>query len=247
MPRELYGWLKDVVEHALRRPVIKMYRDRPRYSIIESIQRKQSLGLNPIIAEYKRRSPSGLYVVRDLYDYLSLMEKYATGISILTEDKYFGGSYEILREASRILRLPILMKDFIVCEHQIETAYNIGADTILLILSILTEEEAEKLYRYAKSFGLEVIVEVNTVDEAVLAMEMGVEIIGINSRNLKTLEIDMDRTCEIMKNISSNTIKIAESGIKSRSDIEKLKICGANAFLIGTSLMKNPKNILEYI
>jgi len=139
------------------------------------------------------------------------------------------------------------MKDFIVSENQIETAYNIGADAILLILSILTEEETEKLYKYAKSFGLEVIVEVNTVNEAIIAMEMGIEIIGVNSRNLKTLEIDMNRVCEVMKNLSSNTIKIAESGIKSRSDIEKLKRCGANAFLIGTSLMKNPKNIFDYI
>lgn len=247
MPKELSGWLEEAVENALRKPTLKLYRDRRVYSLINSIKLRKNLGFNPIIAEYKRRSPSGLYADLDLGLYIGIVKNFVAGLSIITEDKFFGGSYQILREASVFVDRPILMKDIIVSENQIETAYNIGADAVLLILSILTEKEFDKLYSLAKSYGLEILVEVHTLNEAKQAVEYGVEMIGVNSRDLKTLKIDLNEACNVLKELSQNVIRVAESGIWGRVDIERLKNCGADAFLIGTALMKNPKSIMEYV
>ena len=247
MPREIGGWLGEVIRHSMRKPVIRMHRDRPIYSLSRSIGERLNRGFRAIIAEYKRRSPSGLYIDRDPVEYVKFLEGYVAGFSVLTEERYFGGSPYILNTIARSTNVPILMKDFIVSEQQIETAYNIGADAVLLIASILTEREVERLMDAAKDFGLEVLLEIHSHDEIPIAINSGARIIGVNSRDLRTLRIDIDHAISVLRRIPDGFVKVAESGIRSRDDIVKLEGAGARAFLIGTTLMRNPRNIMELL
>ncbi|MEM3856661.1 MAG: indole-3-glycerol-phosphate synthase TrpC, partial [Saccharolobus sp.] len=143
MPRFLKGWLKDVVEISMRRSPVNISRQRPLFSLYDRIKYFNKNNLKSIIAEYKPKSPSGLNVERDPIEYAKFMERFAVGLSILTEEKYFGGSYDILRKVASSVSIPILMKDFIVKESQIDDAFSLGADTVLLIVKILTERELE--------------------------------------------------------------------------------------------------------
>jgi len=247
MPRFLEGWLADVVNLSLARERVRKIRERPIYSLsrfIRAVEDKR----NAIIAEFKRRSPSGLNEDRDIIEYAKFMEENgAVGISVLTEEKYFGGSYADLEKVANTVKIPVLMKDFIVTEKQIDNAYNLGADAVLLIIKILTEKELVDLYNYAKSLGLEVIVEITDEKDLRIALRHDFKIIGVNSRNLSSLEVDLQRTKNLLKSIPKDVIKIAESGIKTREDIMQLKEAGADAFLIGTTLMKDPNKIKELI
>lgn len=246
MPRFLSGWLSDVVKLSLNRPRVDKIRERPIYLLSRHI--KACKDKNAIIAEFKRRSPSGLNEDRDIIEYVKFMEKNgAIGISVLTEEKYFGGSYEDLEKVTKTVKIPVLMKDFIVSEKQIDTAFNLGADVILLIVKILTERELVNLYEYAKSYGLEAIVEITDEDDLRIALRHEFEIIGVNARNLSTLEVNLQSVKKLLEKIPEDRIKIAESGIKSREDILELKQAGANAFLIGTTLMRDPNKIKELI
>lgn len=245
MPKSLTPWLEEVVRHNLSRPAIRMNRPRMLYSLRERIEAFFSIGRTAIIAEYKTRSPSGLNVYRDPLDYAKHVEKRCVGISILTEELYFGGSYQNLVTIASAVDIPVLMKDIVVDVKQIETAYSIGADAVLLIASILTDRELDTLYEAARSYGLEALVEVHTVDEANAVVEMGYPMIGVNSRDLRTLRVDIASAYSVLEFIPNRFVKVAESGIKSRSDIEFLRRAGAKAFLIGTELMLNPSKIYE--
>lgn len=245
MPKDLNGWLKDVIEHSLRRNKVVTKRDRRIFPFIEYIKKKKESGFNPIIAEYKRKSPSGFQSDRDLFQYLNFLKDYVAGFSVLTEEKYFNGSYELLAKVTQIVELPVLMKDFVVSETQIESAYNLGADSVLLIVSIMTEKELERLIEFSRSHNMEPLVEVHKEDELELALRLGAKIIGVNSRNLFTLNVDLGVTEKLLRAMPRNVIKIAESGIKRKEDILKLSI--ADAFLIGTSLMEQPSKIFEFI
>jgi len=139
------------------------------------------------------------------------------------------------------------MKDFVVTEKQINTAYSLGADVILLIVRVLTERELISLYKYAKSYKLDVIVEVTNEEEVEIALRNNFDIIGVNSRDLSSLDLSLEKTERLLKLIPSDRIKIAESGIRSRDDIHRLKNAGADAFLIGTTLMQDPNKIKELI
>ncbi|WP_338601545.1 indole-3-glycerol phosphate synthase TrpC [Sulfolobus tengchongensis] len=247
MPRYLKGWLKDVVELSSKRSPVSVSRERPLFSLYKRILEFNNIGVNAIIAEYKRKSPSGLEIEKDPIEYAKFMEKYAVGISILTEEKYFGGSYNILRNIANSISIPILMKDFIVKETQIDDAYNLGADTILLIVRILTERELESLLEYARSYGMEPLVEINDERDLEIALRVGAKLIGVNSRDLETFAIDKEKQKRLISNIPSDIVKVAESGISERSEINELRKLGVNAFLIGTTLMKNPEKIKEFI
>lgn len=246
MPRFLDGWLSDVVKISLQRERVNKPRERPIYLLSRFI--KASTNKNAIIAEYKRKSPSGLNENRDIVEYVKFMEENgAIGISVLTEEKYFGGSYSDLETVTKTVKLPVLMKDFVVTEKQIDTAFNLGADVILLIVKILTERELVNLYNYARDLGLEVIVEVTDQEDLNIALRHEFDMIGINARNLSKLEVDLDNVKKLLENIPKDRIKIAESGIKSKEDINELKKAGADAFLIGTTLMKDPNKIKELV
>ncbi len=248
MPRYLTGWLKDVVDNALNRPYISAQRSRSIYPLYESILNAKEKNRTAIIAEYKTRSPSGFFAERDAIEYAKLMEDNgAIGLSILTENKFFGGSYDNLIKIANVVKISILMKDFIVTERQIDTAYNLGADSVLLIVRILTERELINLLDYARSYKLEPLVEVHDKDDLEIAIDSGAKIIGINSRNLSTLELKLQNIKELLPLVPNGKLKVAESGISSREDIEDLKKSGADAFLIGTLLMKEPAKIKELI
>lgn len=247
MVRELHGWLAEIVRHNMRRQVVRINRFKPVISLKNAIKEVAYGGYrrNALIVEYKTRSPSGLSVSRDPIEYAKLIEKAAVGVSVLTEELYFGGSYLDLVRIASTVGLPTLMKDFVVSESQIETAYNIGADAVLLIASILKDRDLERLYTYAKNLGLEVLVEVHEASELERVLTLKPDMIGVNARNLRTLEVDLSKAVEVLKTIPDSHVKIAESGIRSRDDIVKLKAAGAKAFLIGTEIMKNPLRVFE--
>ncbi len=146
MPRYLEGWIKQVVENALRRAYVSRSREKPVLQVVPRIMELKKKGFNPVIAEYKRRSPSGFNEERDHITYAKQMELgSAVAISVITEDTVFNGSYKYLEDISRAVRVPVLMKDFVVTENQVDAAYDLGADFVLLIVRILTERELSVL------------------------------------------------------------------------------------------------------
>ncbi len=209
----------------------------------------------PLITELKFASPSKgtiLNVINvNLETIITEMEKaHSSGISILTQPFLFKGSVDYILKARKKTRLPILMKDIIVSDIQIKTAKKIGADCILLIKTLfdknMAEGSLEKFSEYAKKLGLQVIVETHFQSEFEEVIRLNknsdrlCEIIGINNRNLNTLDIDLDVTKKILLSCNKyNNLILSESGIHSKDDIRYLKGFGADAFLIGTSLMEN--------
>jgi indole-3-glycerol phosphate synthase len=192
-----------------------------------------------IIAEFKRQSPSK-GVINGTADVLEVTGAYtnngASCLSVLTDEQFFGGSTADLIKA-RVNKIPILRKDFIVDEYQIEEAKAMGADVILLIAACLTTEEVKRLAAYAKVLGLEVLLELHDEEELQHICEE-TEIVGINNRNLKTFEVDIERSLRMAKQIPDTKIKVAESGISSVENIQLFKVNGFRGFLIGENFMK---------
>ena len=193
-----------------------------------------------IIAEFKRRSPSK----NEINNKLSVHEvcrNYeifgASGISILTNLKYFGGSLEDLALARSACTLPILRKDFIIDEYQIYEAKAFGADTILLISSILTRDEIANLSKKAKELNLEVLLEVHNNEELKEGLVEHVDIIGVNNRNLKSFKTDIQISEKLFNQIPDKFLKISESGLNNDNSIKKLKKIGYQGFLIGEKFM----------
>ena len=193
-----------------------------------------------IIAEFKRRSPSK----NEINNKLSVHEvcrNYqifgASGLSILTNLKYFGGSLEDLALARSACTLPILRKDFIIDEYQIYEAKAFGADTILLISSILTRDEIANLSKKAKELNLEVLLEVHNKEELKEGLIEEVDIIGINNRNLKSFKTDIKISEKLFNQIPDKFLKISESGLNNDNSIKKLKKIGYQGFLIGEKFM----------
>lgn len=192
-----------------------------------------------IIAEFKRKSPSK-GIINDQVDVVEVTSAYASNgascLSVLTDELFFGGSTEDLLKA-RINQIPILRKDFIVDEYQITEAKSMGADVILLIAACLTPAEVKQLAAFAKSLGLEVLLELHAEEELGHICEE-TEIVGINNRNLKTFEVDIERSLRMAKQIPADKIKVAESGISSVENILLFKENGFKGFLIGENFMK---------
>ena len=194
-----------------------------------------------IIAEIKKASPSA-GIISDNFDPVLKSKEYesfgASALSILTEEDYFLGNIEYLKAVKAITSLPILRKDFIVDEYQIYESKLIGADCILLIASILNDEELKNFSEIAERLKLDYIIEVHDEEELQRVQHFSNAIIGVNNRNLKTFDVDINNSAELKKIFEGENIFIAESGIKSKKDIEYLKQHNINVFLIGESLMK---------
>ncbi len=194
-----------------------------------------------IIAEIKKASPSA-GIISDNFDPVLKSKEYesfgASALSILTEEDYFLGNIEYLKDVKAITSLPILRKDFIVDEYQIYESKLIGADCILLIASILNDEELKNFSETAERLKLDYIIEVHDVEELQRVKHFSNAIIGVNNRNLKTFDVDINNSVELKKIFEGENIFIAESGIKSKKDIEYLQQHNINVFLIGESLMK---------
>ena len=192
-----------------------------------------------IIAEFKRRSPSKGIINPDV-DVLEVTKGYtehgASCLSVLTDEHFFGGSDEDLIKA-RINEVPILRKDFVIDEYQLIEAKSIGADVILLIAACLTVAEVKRLANFAKSLGLEVLLELHAEEELEHICDE-TDVIGINNRNLKTFDVDIERSLRMAERIPFPKFKIAESGISSVNDILLFKKHGFQGFLIGENFMK---------
>ena len=203
-----------------------------------------------VIAEIKPASPSKGVII-DNVDPVFVGKEYFEGgadmISVLTEEYYFKGSKDNLVKVRQRIPLPILRKDFIIDLRQIYQSRIIGADAILLIVSILSDDELKTFQIVTKILGMACIVEIHDEMELKRAIEANSEIIGINNRNLKTLEVNLETTERLIGMIPKNRIVVSESGIATRSDMEYLRDLGVDAVLIGETLMRaeSPKNKLK--
>jgi indole-3-glycerol phosphate synthase len=217
---------------------------RPTLSLRQSLLDENKTG---IIAEFKRRSPSkgNINIGSDVLKVTSAYTRYgASGLSVLTDQHFFGGSDEDL-QAARINAIPILRKEFIIDEYQITEARSIGADVILLIAACLLPAEVKRLASFARSLNLEVLLELHGEDElGHICDEAG--LIGINNRNLKTFVVDIDRSLRMAERIPFDRIKVAESGISSVKNISLFKQHGFQGFLIGEHFMKEPDPTIAF-
>lgn len=218
------------------------------YSLIEQRVQYRSLSValrhDPeprIIAEVKKASPSA-GLLRPSFDPGALAQSYvsggATAISVLTEPHYFQGSPADLKTVRRCVALPVLRKDFMVDVYQLMEAAAWGADVVLLIVAALEADHCAMLYKESRELGLDVIVEVHTAGEMKVALACEEAIIGVNSRNLKTLVTDLAVAHDLAKMIPADRLAIAESGIRTRADILDLQEVGYKGFLIGESLLR---------
>ena len=202
-----------------------------------------------IIAEFKRKSPSR-GIINNKADLIKTTTGYvkagASALSVLTDNKYFAGSNIDLIEARKYNKCPILRKDFIIDEYQVIEAKSIGADVILLIAAILTKEKADRLTKTAHLLGLEVLTEMHKQEEIKNVSENS-DLIGVNNRNLDNFDVDIYKSIFLSEKISSNIVKISESGISDPDIIKKLKTYGFRGFLIGENFMKteNPSKSCE--
>jgi indole-3-glycerol phosphate synthase len=240
--------LKDIIAHKkmmyatiAETITVKDLEKRPDFnrdivSLSESLLDKNRTG---IIAEFKRKSPSK-GIINSSASVAEVTSGYfgegASAVSILTDNKYFGGWSDDLTIARSNKLLPILRKDFIVNEYQVIESKALGADAILLIAAALTKKEIHRLAQLAASIGLEVLFEIHKQEE-LDKVNQYVNIIGVNNRNLKTFEVNTDISFEIEDKIPSGFIKISESGISSALIINKLRLAGYKGFLIGEKFM----------
>jgi len=193
-----------------------------------------------VIAEVKRSSPSK-GVLSTIADPASLAEQYqvagASVISVLTEERRFKGSLADLAAVRARVTIPVLRKDFMVDEYQFFEARAYGADVVLLIVAALSKSQLRDFYDVATELGMTSLIEVHTADELERALEISPKIVGVNSRNLKTLEVSQEAFADLIPRIPSSLIRVAESGIASRGDVEFAQNAGANAILVGEALV----------
>jgi indole-3-glycerol phosphate synthase len=201
---------------------------------------KNNTGL-AVIAELKKASPSkGLIRAEFLVEELAgeLEAAGAAALSVLTDEEFFQGSLENLRKASAAVKIPCLRKDFIVDEFQLLEARGNSADAVLLIVAALSQEELVSLARGASADGLDVLCEVHDEAELQRALNAGCDLIGVNTRDLRTFKVDVETAFRLAERLPKNVVKVAESGIRSGEDIARLRAAGYQAFLIGESLMR---------
>jgi indole-3-glycerol phosphate synthase len=209
--------------------------------------RKPKAGSMALIAEVKKASPSAGVICAD-FDPVRIAQEYeaagASCLSVLTDERFFQGTLSYLRQIRHAVGLPLLRKDFIIDERQILEAIEWGADAVLLIVSILSEAELKKFHALTAQAGLAALVEVHDENELDRALAAGAQIIGVNNRDLKTFKVDLATTEHLAEKLrlsaqGQEKMLVAESGIHTRADVERLARCGAQAILVGESLMKH--------
>ena len=221
------------------RPISEI--EKSQYFNKEVISLKKSLiEKSGIISEFKRKSPSKPNINLDA-EVITITRGYelsnSSGISILTDSKYFGGSNKDITSVRSEINIPILRKDFILDEYQVIESKSLGADVILLIAASLSKEDVKNLSRFAKSFDLQVILEIHSEDELSYLCD-SIDVVGVNNRNLKKFETDINNSINIAGMIPSSFLKISESGISTSKEILRLKDYGYDGFLIGENFMK---------
>ena len=193
-----------------------------------------------VIAECKRRSPSK-GVLRADYDPAAIAAAYAeagaAAISVLTEPTFFDGSLEHLAAVRDVVEVPLLRKDFVVSEYQLLEAKAAGADAVLLITAALRPVELKVLHDHATRMGLDVLVEIHDAKELSIALDAGARIVGVNNRNLRTLEVDVHASDELIAKMPEEVVAVSESGLRTAADLLRLRSLGYRAFLIGERFM----------
>lgn len=215
-------------------------------NFILSIENQHKKNKIAIIAEIKKASPSK-GIIREIFNPIEIAKIYdksgASCISILTDEVYFLGSLSYIEEVKKITKLPILRKDFIIDEYQIHQSRAYGADAILLIAGILSQKQLKDYEQLANSLGMQVLIEIHNKLEINKCNKLKTKLIGINNRNLKTFDVNLDNSIKLSKYLL-NKIIVSESGINDKKDILKLKENGIKTFLIGEYLMtKNDINL----
>lgn len=243
-------FLKDILEHKRRlldakKVFLSNVQEKleketyQRYKVFK--QKISQPGQMNLIAEIKKASPSK-GILREDFDITAIAKIYtengAAAMSILTEEKYFLGRPDYIKKIMDTVQVPILMKDFFIKKEQIFEARYLGASAVLLIAAILEDSKLKELYDVASALDLDCLVEVHNEQECERALDCGVEIIGINNRDLQTFEIDMKICEQLIPKIPKDKIIVAESGIHSHEDIKMLQALGAHAVLIGETFMK---------
>ena len=208
-----------------------------------------------LIAEVKKASPSA-GVICPNFDPVKIARAYEEGgascLSVLTDEKYFQGSLEYLKAIREAVALPLLRKDFVIDERQILEAIEWGADAILLIVAILDDERLAALHQLAIAAGLSVLVEVHDAEELRRALQIGATLIGVNNRDLRHFTVDLGTTEALAAQLAEAPDRdrmalVAESGIKTREDVDRLERCGAQALLVGESLMRETDSVADRI
>ena len=222
--------LGDVARRAERRPALPG-------RLAEALGASSRLN---VIAECKRRSPSR-GVIRSSYDAVAIAKGYASAgaaaISVLTEPTFFDGAVEHLDAVSQAVSVPLLRKDFIVSEYQLFEARAAGAAAILLIVAALTDAELKSLSARAEALGLDALVEVHSAVELERAADAGARLIGVNNRNLRSLEVDVHASDSLIARMPAGALAVSESGLKTSADLLRLRALGYHAFLIGERFM----------
>ena len=235
----------DVAKRKLVLPQAQLERQLQKNGPVRLFTKALENSLNTIkigiIAEIKKASPSGGVICNE-FDPESIANSYKTAgascISVLTDTPFFQGRPEDLEAVKRAVDLPIIRKDFIIDPYQVFESRSMGADCILLIMAALTDSEAKTLYQLALDLDMDVLVEIHNIEELDRAISLNSKLLGFNNRNLKTLHVDLSVTEELVKKAPKGSILVSESGIRNRSDIERIVACGVNCFLVGEALMR---------
>jgi indole-3-glycerol phosphate synthase len=239
---------RHLPEHALREECAKPRRKR---SFLKRLEKPGPSGIN-IIAEIKRASPSKGIICANL-DPVALARDYESGgaaaLSVLTDKPYFNGSFEDLKIAREATNLPVLRKDFLISAYQIFESAAMQADALLLIVRILEQEQLKDYISLCAELQIDALVEIHSEDDLEKATRAGARLIGINNRNLRSFETDMNTSVHMKSLLGPHQVAVAASGIQTREDIQKIKDSGIWNFLIGESLVRsqNPKNFLRYL
>lgn len=227
---------------------VRKFNNREDFAFEKALRSKEI----SFICEIKKASPSKGVITED-FPYLKIAKEYedagAKAISVLTEPEYFKGNELYLTEISSKVNIPVLRKDFTVDEYQIYEAKAIGSDAVLLICALLDKNTIKKYIKICHELGLSALVEAHTKEEIENAIESGARVIGINNRNLRTFEVDINNCTKLRKFVPKDIIFIAESGIKTPEDISILKKAGVDAVLIGETLMRseNKKEMISIL
>jgi len=208
-----------------------------------ALNTKLNAGTPAVIAEVKKASPSK-GVLREDFNPADIAQSYAQHgaacLSVLTDADFFQGSEEALRLARGACDLPVIRKDFIIHEYQVAEAAAIEADCILLIVAALTDSQMTDLYSQAVEQGMDVLVEVHDANELTRALDMNPMLLGINNRDLRTFDVSLDTTIDLLESIPQTTTVVTESGILARSDVQRMQQHNVNAFLVGEAFMRAP-------
>jgi indole-3-glycerol phosphate synthase len=231
----------DVTPTLLRQAVQK---SGPRRDFVAALKNPRR-GTTALIAEVKKASPSAGVICKD-FDAVKIAREYeasgASCLSVLTDEQFFQGSLEYLKQIRAVVQLPLLRKDFIIDPRQIVEAVEFGADAILLIVAILTDAQLRQFSQIAENAGLATLVEVHDEVELERAIAAQARLIGVNNRDLTTFKVDLatsEQVANHLRNSGHDALLVAESGIHTHADVARLRACGASAILVGESLMRH--------